>query len=730
MATIETMNVKLGINTSPLRAGSKRAVASIQLVRSNVDRLDSALSKIGKVTAVASLASALTQVTAAAAPAAGAVAALPAAAAIAGTAFAAVKVATSGMGDAFSAVAEGDAKKLDEALKDLAPSAQAVVREFQRVHKRFENVQKSVQGKFFRGLDTELNLLASKYLPMMRKGLGSVSTEINGLLKEASAAARSDFFSGVVAGTMNRTADSLRILRNAVKPVMNTVAGLVKVGLPFMDQLSQWVVRNARLAESFVTSERGARKLSQIIKTSGEVLKTLGSIAVNIGKVIGGIFSAANQDGGSLLRKIRQIVTQMAAWVNSAEGQRQIAAIFQLLSTVAGKTALILGAIFRIGMKVAQWINSLPGPIRNLITTFLAWTVATAFISNKLRILGPVFKLLGKGIGKFAAKVVPLFAKIATRALLMAGRVALSWIIAMGPIGWVIAAVVGLVALIIWKWKTIRKWTARIFGAVWNFIKGIWQSIQRWVARQIVRVLNFVDRLGRIPGKVARFFGRAKEAAVSAFTRLVAFVASIPGRILSALGSLGSLLWDAGRSVIEGLINGIESAVGWLQSKLEWVTGLIPDWKGPRSKDRRILEPAGQAIMEGLVNGIGSMIPQLRKQLTTVTRTIERSPLQRAASQMLKHLQGGGRIFEDFSFRGASELVSAKNDVLAKRFSRANPNFDFGQVGTRGRMERFLKQAAQPTVRLEVDGADEDMKRLIRRMVRTDGRGDVQVAFG
>ena len=34
------------------------------------------------------------------------------------------------------------------------------------------------------------------------------------------------------------------------------------------------------------------------------------------------------------------------------------------------------------------------------------------------------------------------------------------------------------------------------------------------------------------------------------------------------------------------------------------------------------------------------------------------------------------------------------------------------------------------TITLDVTGADGEMKKLIRRMVRTDGRGDVQTAFG
>lgn len=49
-------------------------------------------------------------------------------------------------------------------------------------------------------------------------------------------------------------------------------------------------------------------------------------------------------------------------------------------------------------------------------------------------------------------------------------------------------------------------------------------------------------------------------------------------------------------------------------------------------------------------------------------------------------------------------------------------------------LERFSGQGRQagntPRVVLDVTGTDEDLKRLIRKMVRTDGGGNVQVAFG
>lgn len=705
MATIESMNVKLGINTKPFARGSKMVTGQIQLMRSKVDRLDSALSKLGKGTGLAILASSLTQVTAAAAPAAGAVLALPAAAAAAGAAFGTLAVATSGMGDAFKAVAEGDAEKLKEALKGLPPEARGVVRAYQGINDEFKDIRRNVQSAFFEDLGDRMEKVAGKVLPVLDRGMGSVADSMNLMAKRALAAMETPFFRGALADTFDATAKSTKTFSGAVKPLMNTIAGLVKVGLPFLDSLAQWAKQGLKASAAFVKSEKGAAKLEQMIRTAGRVLQQLGSIAVNLGKTLGGIFGAANSESAGLLAKLERMTAKVAQWVNSAKGQEQIAATFRVLNEVAARTALILGTVVTVVMRVVQWINSLPPGVRNVITTFLAWTVATAFIGSKLRLIIGIMKLVGKGALLMATKVIPAFMRISlavgkatvqilaktgkilarwallgVRALLMAARVAASWIIAMGPIGWVIGIVVGLVALIIANWKTVKKWTGRIFGWVADFAVSIWNRIAQWIGNQVDRILSVIGWLRRIPGKVRRFFGRARKGAVSALKSLVQWVRRIPQRILGALGNTGKMLWNAGRDIIKGLIDGIESAFGWLKDKLDYVTGIIPDWKGPLSEDKKLLTPAGEAIMDGLVGGIDGKLGELRKTLGGVTGEISGV----GAGAATPHVRGAGRM--------------------------------------RGR---------EPArVVLDVDGADEDMKRMIRKMVRVDGGGDVQVALG
>lgn len=69
---------------------------------------------------------------------------LPAAAAGAGAALATVKLGVAGMGDAMKAVAEGDAKKLAEAMAGLAPAARETVAELARLKPQFDVMQDAV----------------------------------------------------------------------------------------------------------------------------------------------------------------------------------------------------------------------------------------------------------------------------------------------------------------------------------------------------------------------------------------------------------------------------------------------------------------------------------------------------------------------------------------------------------------------------------------------------------
>jgi len=117
-----------------------------------------------------------------------------------------------------------------------------------------------------------------------------------------------------------------------------------------------------------------------------------------------------------------------------------------------------------------------------------------------------------------------------------------------------------------------------------------------------------------------------KDGAVAKLGELLDWVRGLPGRILAALGDLSGLLWDAGRQVMEGLINGIKSKLGDLKDALGDVKDKIFGWKGPIEEDARLLIPHGQAIMEGLMAGIEGRLRDLRALLGDVTGVVAGLP--------------------------------------------------------------------------------------------------------
>jgi len=62
--------------------------------------------------------------------------------------------------------------------------------------------------------------------------------------------------------------------------------------------------------------------------------------------------------------------------------------------------------------------------------------------------------------------------------------------------------------------------------------------------------------------------------------------------------------------------------IGSLKRQLQSITSLLPDWKGPADRDRRLLFPSGRLIMQGLSSGIQAQVPDLQRQLRRLTAEI------------------------------------------------------------------------------------------------------------
>lgn len=196
----------------------------------------------------------------------------------------------------------------------------------------------------------------------------------------------------------------------------------------------------------------------------------------------------------------------------------------------------------------------------------------------------------------------------------------------------------GLVMMVKGQFTVVLGFAQTIFGTMFTLLKGIFTGIKD----------NAIDLVGTMKDKVIAKFGDLlsagavvvdglktavvdtitgmKDDAIAAVTGMVDEVTTVLGDIddkaLDAIGDLSDVLVEAGKSLIQGLMDGINAVLPDLDGLLGGVTDKIPDWKGPADRDAKLLTPSGRLIMGGLVRGIEGEVPTLRASLGGITTAI------------------------------------------------------------------------------------------------------------
>lgn len=153
-----------------------------------------------------------------------------------------------------------------------------------------------------------------------------------------------------------------------------------------------------------------------------------------------------------------------------------------------------------------------------------------------------------------------------------------------------------LKALFTGDWQGLWNAVKDIFGNVWNLIKDI-------LGGAFNHIKNIVLGLGNA---IKDLFGNAWNAVVgivsNAGSRVIDAVASLPGRALSALGNIGSYLWNAGTDLIQGFINGIKHMGGMLWDA---VVGIVKGAINGLKSFLGIASPSKLMYSFGKFTGIG-----------------------------------------------------------------------------------------------------------------------------
>jgi phage-related protein len=382
-----------------------------------------------------------------------------------------------------------------------------------------------------------------------------------------------------------------------------------------------------KATEGLTASERGLMgPLAQIEKAWGRMESQLAPVVVNVlkvgialGKSLLPAFKALAQVGGNALETVLGYLGQLT---RSQFFRRFIRDVSQLANQAAPMLGQALVSLLRVFMKL--FIQLGPPGLK------LLGALAPAIVQI-VKALTPMIV----GVAQLTALIVTWLAKnhLLIPALAALG-VALALALDTNPVGAMILAISALVAGITylvkhWRqiWREIlsatsgaRHQIAVIFDGIRHETAAIWDKIFSNTVGTVIRLgHNIETQFNSLRHGIATTFDTIRHGIATAWDTIwrntvgrvqrgigdvMGFVSKLPGKIKAVFTGAGTWLLQAGKNVIQGLLNGLTAIWHKVTSFISGIAGWIKAHKGPIALDAKLLEPAGRALMSGLHTGL------------------------------------------------------------------------------------------------------------------------------
>ena len=424
----------------------------------------------------------------------------------------------------------------------------------------------------------------------------------------------------------------------------NIITGLVNIGVAFAplaaDMMTGFQKMTARFKEwsAALGENENFKAFVQYVRENGPQMRELIGNIVDVGIQLA---AALGRVGEVMLPMINSFLSWTAGMLkahpmigNVLASTLSLMGAFKLIAPVIATFRAVFGgaigfiwkafAPFRqnmiIGLKLlgSNMTNLVKGAFTSFKTNLVTGLkmlggklkiFATAVLNASKKVIKQFATMMAKA-ATWAAKMVVQMAKVGAKyawlgikSLAHAAKVAASWVIAMGPVGWVIATVVALVALIIANWDKVSSWTKKAWSAVSNWVSEKWDAIWSKTKAIASNVANYVHEK----------FQQSKTAISNAMNSAWSFIKSIWNSIKSYITEKASAIWSAVKGKFQDIVSAIQEKMNAAWDKVKSIWGNIQSFF-----EGIDLFSIGADIISGLIRGIGSMAGSLWKKASSI----------------------------------------------------------------------------------------------------------------
>lgn len=498
---------------------------------------------------------------------------------------------------------------------------------------QWEAMRGAISQRFQDGLTPLFSNLAEKVFPVMETGMLQVTDGLvnmaGGITKTLTSAQGmtqlSTIFQGIggfftdITPAMSQFTNSFLTLGAAGAQSMGHLTGFISQFATQWQTMVDKVVGNGtfdKAMQGMSTALSGFTGLFTTLMESG-----LGAMA-KLGEPLNNMFSGL----GNLLSSAMPALTSFAGGVGNVIGNlaNGLAPAFAALTPVVdalmptfASLATTLGqtlsqAVVALAPALTQ-IAQVMGPVLTTAVTALApiltqvaQTLGTVLLSA-VQALAPVmpqltaaFTAIAQAVSTGLAIFLPVVAQLFAQLLPVVIQLVPSFLQLVQAIAPLIPAVFQVAASFLKLLVAITP-VLSVFANLASLLVQVIAQFVQWGATIVTSVQQaFTQLVDIVTNSMSQFVNAITEKGNQA----IEWVRGLGGKIASACSNFGTILVNAGKALMNGLLDGIKAGWEAVKGFVGSIAGWIKEHKGPIPYDKKVLIPNGEALMEGLNTGL------------------------------------------------------------------------------------------------------------------------------
>jgi hypothetical protein len=323
------------------------------------------------------------------------------------------------------ATSDSSLTDFQKAMGKLAPSAQSFVTAVQGMKGAWGDLQNTVQGSLFDGLDRAIVDLGQKALPGLEIGLSRVASGLNANFKSVAESLGNDTNGSFMERIFGNTDAGLTNLSRAMNPLIEGFLRMSQVGSEFLPRLGDAAERVFTRFDEFTKRVAADGSLARWIDQGMDALTGLGNSLINIGSIIGSVANAFNQaqGNGGFFGWLERGTKNLSDYLKSAVGQQGLVGYFSKarelmdalsdsfnsimplvtdLTDIAREWSVFMLRVVGAMANTASWIEKHTGLLKPLLFAYLSfrtlspmWEAVTSGAKNYRRVI--------EGLGRWQA---------------------------------------------------------------------------------------------------------------------------------------------------------------------------------------------------------------------------------------------------------------------------------------------------------------------------------------